>query len=111
MLDTHHRLRVMVGSRDCEIYSFSDTGYTIDELLQPGMFDKPASRAGIIPEYEKPVFIYVLAKDGPALFCSTGVDRDGKGHGKNLRFVALSRAEFEKEPELVMPAKRNRAAA
>lgn len=108
MLDAHARLRVMHGSRDCEVYSYSNLGLTIDDLLVPGMFDVPAKRAGILPEYEKPIFVYILARDGPAIFCSTGVTRSAKGDGEMLAFTVM---RFEKKADIALPPKRERQAA
>lgn len=105
MLDNTARLRVMASSMDCDVMSFRDLGKTIEELLQPGMFDTPAKVAGVLPLYDRPVVLYVFAKDGAAIFTSIGVDRNGKGEGHMLRFSAM-RPEPTADIELSLSKRR-----
>lgn len=108
MLDNTARLRVMSSSMDCDVMSFRDLGKTIKELLEPGMFDTPAKVAGVLPLYDRPVVLYVFAKDGPAIFCSTGVERNAKGEGHQLRFAVM---RPEPTADIELPLSKRRAAA
>lgn len=108
MLDNTARLRVMASSMDCDVMSFRDPGRTIEELLEPGMFDTPAKVAGVLPQYDRPIVLYVFAKDGPAIFCSMGVERNGKGEGHTMRFSVM-RPEPTADIELSLSKRRTAA--
>lgn len=113
MLDAKAKLRVMNSSMDCDVYSYTDRGRTVKELLKPGMFDMPAGkgRAGILPSYDRPALIYVFASDGPAIFCSIGVERNPKGEAHTLRFSAIVPSiAAEKEADIELPLKRRAVA-
>lgn len=116
MLTAQHDVcNLSLATKDSVFATFGDAGYTIAELLQPGMFDIPLADRGYIPrvrneltKLEQTIWVYVTAKDGKALFASDGFDDEGR-----LCFQVLQQTQPPAEPNghgdaLMMPTKRGR---
>ena len=97
------RLRNMtIQTQDASFWTYQNVGFTIAELAEPGRFDKLAIPAAGSAHNMVGSWLFVMAKDGPAIFNVTKLDDDGHLHV--AAFQALPPAP--RAPDVELPAKR-----
>ncbi|MGI9491376.1 MAG: hypothetical protein ACR2QF_03015 [Geminicoccaceae bacterium] len=75
------RLRNMtIQTQDASFWTYTNLGFTVAELSEPGRFDKLAIPAAGATSNMVGSWLFVTAKDGPAIFNVTEIDVDGHLH-------------------------------
>ncbi len=74
MLTAQHKLRCLTATLHSQFWTFKSTGHTIEQLLQPGMFDAPAKIAGV----KLDDWIFVIAQDGYGVFVASHRDEENR---------------------------------
>lgn len=99
MLTAHDKLRCLTATLHSQFWTFKATGHTIEQLLQPGMFDVPAKIAGL--KFDD--WVYVIAQDGYGVFVASHQDDEGRWCFHATRLAPLGAEATNGVAEMPLP--------